>query len=443
MLSTKIRGRRYASTLLFALLLTMLASYAMAEEEAAGLIVKMDGREPVNKTSLSGVLDGMHESWQPMREVSRDNKFVRDRSVPAGSRVRLSVATPAYQTESLTANEICGNIIVNPQLDILEFGDGTGTAEPWAFLIPQVYYVKEGEEPDLAYDGYSLLFADGDAADPSPTIDMFAQGFLMPKDLTSITVAYWRASIDGNINDEVWGELWLLDNDGYLHLDDPEHYFVGYWEVDESELVWNQETVTAPKDIVQALSGRPAAILFYNWTDGSSPGAPESQKEWMLMDDIFMDVCYKPATVTGKRAYLPTIQKTGVAAPFCAPPNENPQDQWNSNRGMTQTGAKCKSTLSQLDRADYYTLKPKKSGSYTLYLENLPAGTEWSSMIFIDSNSPSYAPGGTGGQCRIATPGAGNKKVTCSLNKDTGYFVKVSAGSTPVEGSYEMRVVTP
>lgn len=439
MVRTKARGKKYVFILLLALLLTLFGSYTLAQEETPNRISRMT----LPKATMYAVKDGMHESWQTIRQVSRDNKVVRDRSLFADSPLRVSVTTPSYQTESLTANDICGNIIANSHLNILEFGDGTGTAEPWAFLEPYVYYVKEGDDPDLAFDGYSLLFADGDSGDPSPTLDMFAQGFLMPKNLTSITVAYWRASIDGNINDEVWGELWLLDENGYLHLDDPDQYQVGYWDVSESELEWNQESVNAPAGIVKALDSRPTAILFYNWTDGSNPSAPEAQKEWMLMDDIVMEVCYKPAAVSGKRTYLPSILKQGAAVPFCAPPTENPQDQWNSSRGVTQTGAMCQSTLSELDRADYYTFKPTKSGSYTLHLGKLPAGTEWSSMIFVDSSSPEYAPGATAGQCRIATPGAGDKKVTCNLTKDTSYFIKVSAGSTPVKGNYEMKVVMP
>jgi hypothetical protein len=439
-----VRGRRYASILLFVLLLALLASYALAQEGTTGLIARVGDRDPVKKAGISAVKTGMYEHWQTMQDGAQGSR-ARDRSQSIASPLRVPVTAPTYQTESLTANEVCGNIIANSQLDILEFGDGTGTAEPWAFLIPQLYYVHEGD-PNigfLAFDGYSLIFEDGDPGDPSPTVDLFAQGFLMPNNLTSIRAVYWRMSIDGNITDEVWGELWLLDENGYLHLDDPDRYLVGYWPVSESELTWDLESVTAPEGIVNALKGRPTALLFYNYTDGSGSGAPEAEKEWMLMDDIVLEICYKTTAVTGKQLYLPVIQKKGIAAPFCTPPSENPQDQWNSNRGVAQTGATCKSTLSELDRADYYTFKPTKSGSHTLHLGKLPAGTEWSAMIFVDSDSPSYAPGATEGQCRIATPGAIDKKVTCNLSKGTGYFIKVSAGSTPVKGGYEMKVVTP
>ena len=439
---TKVRSRRYASILLFALLLILLASHTLAQESTAGLVTKVGNHQPVSKAGISAVKDGMYENWKTMQEEARDNA-ARVRRPGLDSPLQLSVLQPDFQTRSRTANEVCGNIIANSQLDILEFGDGTGTAEPWHFIIPQLYYVHESF-PDIgnfAFDGYSLIFEDGDPGDPSPTIDMFAQGFQMPDNLTSISAVYWRMSIDSNLNDEVWGELWLLDNNGNLHLDQPETYLVGYWDVFESELEWEQEIVDATEGIVNALTGRPAALLFYNYTDGSDPSAPEAEKEWMLMDEIVLGICFEAAT--GAQTYLPVIQKKGVVTPFCSPPSENPQDQWNANRGVTHTGATCNSTLSELDRADYYTFKPSKSGSHTLHLGNLPAGTEWSAMIFVDSNSPSYAPGATEGQCRIATPGATNKQVTCNLTKDTGYFIKVSAGSTPVKGSYEMKVLAP
>ena len=66
-------------------------------------------------------------------------------------------------------------------------------------------------------------------------------------------------------------------------------------------------------------------------------------------------------------------------------------------------------------------------------------------MIFIDQANPDFAPGPVTGQCRIATPGSGNKNVTCTLDKNKDYFVKVSAGGTysgPL-GSYEMQITGP
>ena len=64
-------------------------------------------------------------------------------------------------------------------------------------------------------------------------------------------------------------------------------------------------------------------------------------------------------------------------------------------------------------------------------------------MMFFDTASPSYVPGPTGGDCRIGTVGAGDKQVTCNLQKDIPLIVKVSAGSTPVSGDYTMKITGP
>ena len=437
----KIRDRKYTFLLLVVLLLGTLASYALAQEQVPGTAVTA-ARPSGAEKEISGVTKGMYEHWQGMRD---DAAPYENRALSTPSRTRLPVSTTIFETNSLSGTTECVNLIANSQLDILEFGDGTGTAEPWVFLEPIVYYINGNDPTDpfapWAFDGYSLLFEDGDLGDPSPAYDMFGQGFLMPENLTDVTVEYWRFSVDGNLADIVWGELWLLDDDGYINFNDPETYLVGYWDVYESDMEWNLESVSATDEMLEALSGRPAALIFYNDTDSSSPDAPESEKEWMLIDDISLSACYKPAEVSGKRVYLPSVQTAGEVISFCIPPTENPRDQYNSYRGFSQTGAECNSTLSELDRADYYTFKPGESGSHTLLLSNLPADTQWSAMIFTDTSSPEYAPGETGGQCRIDTPGSKDKRVKCELSKDKAYFIKVSAGSTPVEGGYDMKVV--
>ena len=101
------------------------------------------------------------------------------------------------------------------------------------------------------------------------------------------------------------------------------------------------------------------------------------------------------------------------------------------------------STLSNVDIADYYTYTPSETGSHTLSLTNLPANTEWSAMLFTDTADPDYVNGPTDGDCRIGTKGAEDKQVTCLLQKDMPLFVKVSAGSTPVPGSYTMMITGP
>jgi hypothetical protein len=342
---------------------------------------------------------------------------------------------------TFTVEPKCNQLLVNTQLDILEFGDGTGTAEPWSIIFPIVEYISE---PDGAYDGYSLVLPDGDSsdpADPSPTIGMFAQGFIMPSDLTEINIEYQSKTTGSNPDDNVYGELWLLDDDWVLHLDEWDTYFVADWTVAESEGVWAKQTITSTdQDHLNKMAGQKMAILLYTDTDGG--GATEVEKEWVLFDNIELMAW----SAAGGKVFLPTLmRKSGVApSPICVPPNENPLDQFHSNRGLVQTNATCSSTLSNVDKADYYTFKPEKDGQHTLHLTNLPIGTEWSAMIFTDTSSPDYAPGGASdGKCRITMPGAGDKQVTCGLNKGSDYFVKVSAGSTVVAGSYTMRITAP
>ena len=331
----------------------------------------------------------------------------------------------------------CGDVLVNSALDIVEFGDGTGTAEPWSIIAPIVYYTKN---PDMAFDGYSLFLEDGDSGDPSPGIDMLAQGFQMPGNLTEVNIEYQRATLDTNATDDVFGELWLLDEDWVLHLDQSDKYFVFGWTVSESEAAWGKAMVPPVNDpqLLSKLNGQKAAILLFNVTDGGG------SKEIILFDEVYVEACSKGAPA-GNRIFLPSIMKAAkVSGPICAPPSENPADQWHSNRGLVQTNATCNSTLSNVDRADYYTFKPTTSGNHTLRLTGLPGGTEWSAMIFVDSASPDYAPGGASdGKCRITQPGSGDKQVVCNLNKGTGYFAKVSSGSTPVSGSYTMRITKP
>ncbi|MFN2137979.1 MAG: hypothetical protein ACK2UK_18635 [Candidatus Promineifilaceae bacterium] len=442
--SKHFQGKRAVFLFLILFLLVTAGGYALAQEAAVGGTARHASTDAGSaKQNITVARNGYAEHWQAMQDKGASPVRALDLDVS----LKLPVAASTFSTQSLTGSDACSQIIVNPGLDIVELGDGTGTSEPWVFLEPYLYYINGNDDNDLfqdwAFDGYSLVFQDGDVGDPSPQIDMFGQGFLMPENLTDVTVEYWRASVDGNENDEVWGELWLLDEQGYLHLDDPDTYLVGYWDVYESELQWNAETITATEEGVDLLSGQLAALIFYNLTDGSAPDAPESEKEWMLMDDITLTACYKPQEVTGKQVYLPSVSTAGEVQPVCEPPTENPRDQYNDHRGFTQTNATCNSTLSNLDTADYYSYIPIDDGEHILHLQDLPPNSEWSAMIFTDEAQPKFAPGDGDGDCRITKGGSENKFVTCDLQKDKKYFIKVSAGSTPLADDYVMKVVTP
>jgi hypothetical protein len=165
-------------------------------------------------------------------------------------------------------------------------------------------------------------------------------------------------------------------------------------------------------------------------------------EESSFFDNVRLIACV-PSAPVGGRLYLPNVMHVANTTPVCVPPSEVPRDEVDANRGLVQTGAQCQTTLSQLDTQDYYTFVPKQGGNHSLQLSNLPPGTEWSGSIIVKTGgSYAYAPGPTGGQCRIATPGAGNKQVTCSLQAGVEYVVKVSAGQyAGPEAGYQMQVV--
>lgn len=329
------------------------------------------------------------------------------------------------------AGESCVQILANTQLDVLEFVDG-GTAEPWDVLDDFVYFSSES----YVSPEYSLFMADADVGDPSPLYDAFGQGFFMPDNLTLVRIEYETGSLDANPGDLAYGNLLTLDQDGFLQD------LIVFWTVGPSEGEWSPRFIEITDQAeLRAMNGQPMALVFDTETDNGLPDA------WVFYDDIKLIACFESGgPVDGKIFFPAVMQKFGQkSGPTCLPPTESPRDQYNANRGLVQTGAQCDSTLSSLDRADYYTFKPTSNGKHTLHLRDLPAGTEWSAMIFIDKSSPEYAPGPTGGQCRIGTPGAADKQVTCTLSKNTDYFVKVSAGGAydgPV-GSYEMKITGP
>lgn len=209
----------------------------------------------------------------------------------SGPAVQEPLSIPAQAGE-----EVCSNLILNSKLDVVGSGSSF-TAVPWEVLNPILYYAAAGDP--LAYDGSSFILKDGDPGDPTPREDMFAQTLQMPYGLKSITVEYQRNTINGNQDDIVWGELWLVDKNGNLIED------VAFWDVFESS-GWAMEALGAPPGVISRLSGRRAALVFFNDTDGSSPSAPAAEKEWMLFDNIILNACYDPDAVIGM-VYTPII----------------------------------------------------------------------------------------------------------------------------------------
>jgi hypothetical protein len=99
----------------------------------------------------------------------------------------------------------------------------------------------------------------------------------------------------------LYGELWLVDEDGNL-IDD-----VAFWIVSESA-DWAKEEKEAPVVVMSRLSDQRAALVIFNDTDGSSPSAPDTQKEWMLFDNIILTACYDPDAASGM-VYMPIIRR--------------------------------------------------------------------------------------------------------------------------------------
>jgi hypothetical protein len=270
---------------------------------------------------------------------------------------------------------------------------------------------------------------------------MMAQGFQMPANLTEISIEYQRATQSSNSVDKAYGELWLLDDDWSLHLDQGSKYFVFGWEVTDSEATWVKQAGTfADKLDMDKMAGRKVAILLFTSTDGGGAVAEE-----VFFDDVKLTACYEEIVAGGKVLLPALMRKFGVVTgPICTPPNENPLDKFYTNRGFVQTNAMCNSTLSNVDEFDYYAFKPDKGGQHTLHLTSLPKGTQWSAMIWTDAPKPQFAPGDAGdGTCRITQPGDVNKQVKCNLTKGADYVVKVSSGNTAVAGSYTMRITAP
>ncbi len=358
-------------------------------------------------------------------------------TLPKQPTIAFEAMAPTNAPTAVEGTEAtCYQLLANPTLDIVEFGDGTGSAEPWTVLEQNLYY----DSTFYTSMSHSLLMADGDETDvldpDEDDVDAFGQGFFMLEDLEGVFVEYSTAVVDADSFDEVFGVLWSLDEEGFLDE------VIASWEVTQptNESEWQGRIVEiTDEDLLAEMDGKVMAMTFYAFGDQLAPS------QITYFDDVTVVACITEEVT--EDLYLPSVINQVSTEPICIPPNETPQDQYNAHRGVVQTGARCESNLSRLDQADYYTFQPSKTGAHTLQLRNLPAGTEWSAMIFVDQPSPDFAPGPdlTGGQCRIATPGSGNKQVTCTLNKNQTYFVKVSAGGAydgPVD-SYLMRIMTP
>jgi hypothetical protein len=367
--------------------------------------------------------------WNMVSATCSDGSNPNSISLQAGETVTCTFKNVQEGDES------CNQLLVNTEMDVVELGGGKGTVEPWSIIFQNVYYTND---PNLAYDGYSMVLVDGDPDDTSPTIDMFGQGFVMPNGLTEISAEYMFATLDTNPTDKAYGGLWLLDDDWVLHLGDPDSFVAG-WTVAESQGAWAKQTITSnDPSFLNKMAGKKVAMLLY--TDTDNVGTTED----VFFDNVKFTACSQAEPFGGK-LFLPIVMKDygQATGPICRESNENPLDQFNSNRGLVQTGATCSGKLSNVDIKDYYAFKPGKDGNHTLWLMKLPTGTQWSATMFVDADPYPFAPGSADGKCFTSKPGDADKKVVCTLKKGTEYFVRIDSGSTPLAGSYEMKITAP
>lgn len=323
-------------------------------------------------------------------------------------------------------DQVCRQILANPQLDIVLIDPDTGFAEPWVEFPGEIYFSDE----DYVSPFYSLLTVDADPGDNTPTIDGLAQPFFMPEDLLSVTVDFATASINTNMTDEAQGELWTLNPDGTLN-----QFIDGFIIPDVSGNQWSLWFYDVQPQNIAAMSGQPMALIMLGLGNGADPG------EWVFLDDILLTACYTGLTGGPEETLLPAMLNSPSTGPICSPSDENPPDQYNSDRGYVETGATCVSTLAETDKQDYYTYSSAGTDTYRFSLSNLPNGSEWSVTVFEDHDPYNIA---SGGNCRTTTPGDGNKFVDCNLPGNGNFFVKVSAGNwSSGAAPYTLQITQP
>ena len=355
----------------------------------------------------------------------------REQASAIGQMLAPAAAAPAVAPDpnSLAA---CEQLLLNTSLDVVELGDGTGSAEPWEVLEQIVYFDTE----TYVSDPYSLFFLVGDdaytdfPADPSPEWDGFTQFVQLPNYLDSVVVDYWSATVNGRADDLAYGDIYAFDDQGNAE-------WVTGWFVGDFGSTWNNQYFPITDTLtLEQLSGRSIALVFSN---DSPNGLTQGEAVWF--DDITLTACTDDGPSV-RKIFLPNTARADAPGPRCIPPVE--PDSWNvpSTRGYVEVSAVCTHNMSPYDTKDYYSFEAPSTRSFRFHLRDLPAGSEWSLTVFVDqSGTPPIADGGA---CRTTQPGDGNKQVTCSLTGGQSYFIKISAGtySGPAAG-YEMQITTP
>jgi hypothetical protein len=326
------------------------------------------------------------------------------------------------QSGSALAGGQCVDALMNPQMDVIEFGV-TGTVDSWVNMWPIIYFdntvYRSASHSLVMIDDY--VYGDTDSFTTTFDYDEFGQGFQAPSGLVTVTVTYSRLYSNTNSGDTAYGNLWTLDSEGYLDE------LIDYWPIGETPDGWSDRgyLVTDTQELA-ALSGKPLALTFDMINDMVSP------YEWIWLDDAQVNLCYTSGPV---KVYLPLVIKSPPSGPTCTPLEP---DSVNS-RGSTMVGATCNGSFSFTDIKDYYSLNLGGVSNVRLCLTHLPAGSNWDALIYQDSGGSPYPL-----RCQIGTPGSGDKCKDCTLNTSESLFVLVSAGTPPPAGAntYQMSVAS-
>jgi hypothetical protein len=353
-----------------------------------------------------------------------DGAYTQRAQAPHQADVRVpAVGMDGVVTSVSEEGVVCQDILLNPQMDVVEFGDGTWSVDPWIVWWPEVY------TDDVEYNSasYSLAMKDDPSVDTeaiiSSTLDFdgFLQMFMAPSGLMTVTISYSRL-YNGDVNSEDYAaySLYTVTNESLLGGR------VAIWEIgtSPSPTDWSNRsgTLTPSADATELakLSGKWVALRFELWSDRVSP------YEFVWVDDVQVNVCYR-----AEQVYLPLVQRGEGAPAGCTPLEPDSVTQ----RGFTLVGATCNGCFSPLDTRDYYSLDLNGASEVRVCLRNLPSGTNWDALIYEDSAGYPLI-------CQIGTPGDQDKCSNyCTLNPAKSYFVMVNAGAAPPSTQcYEMSV---
>jgi len=344
----------------------------------------------------------------------------------AGKRFRVASepgmgATGWALPQSASAATTCMNVLLNSQMDVVEFGDGTGSVDPWVALTQMIWY----STVNYHSPSYSLSMKDDPADDNSGIVsstleyDEFGQGFVTPDALTAITVTYSRLYTNTNTSDTAYGNLYTLDSQGYLYQ------LIDWWPIGESPSGWSDRSaVIMDSSDLAALSGRAVALVFDMWNNRQVP------YESIWLDDAQVTLCY---AVGAQKVYLPIVIKQPPSAlPTCTPIEPDTA----TKRGSTAISATCNGSFSATDVKDYYTVvNPSNVANVRLCLRNLPSGSNWNATLWEDASGSYINP------CNIRTTGDQDKCKDCTLGFGKSYFVVVGSGSGGMNtGTYAMSV---